>query len=210
MLGVENFITFAITALFFIMTPGMDTIFILNKSIGQGRKSGINAAIGLNVGVLTHTFFSALGLTVIIAKSAIAFTLVKYIGAAFIVYLGVMKLVNTSGLLEVNDENNLKKTAKNDFWSGFFTNSLNPKVALFFLALFPKFITHSKLEDPIPFILLGITYALIGVIWYLILTLFASTFSEKIKSNPNVGLWINRFSGCIFILLGLQIAFGKM
>ncbi|MGB2686064.1 MAG: LysE family transporter, partial [Olleya sp.] len=80
MLGIENFITFMVTALFFVMTPGIDTVFVLNKSIGQGRKSGIVSAMGINTGILTHTFLSAIGLTVLIAKSAIAFMVIKYIG----------------------------------------------------------------------------------------------------------------------------------
>ena len=208
MLGIENFITFMVTALFFIMTPGIDTVFVLNKSIGQGRKSGIVSAMGINTGILTHTFLSAIGLTVLIAKSAIAFMVIKYIGAAYLVYIGVKKYMDTSALFIENRVSEVKNSSKNDFWSGFFTNSLNPKVALFFLAFFPQFITPSKLEDPVPFVLLGVTFAIIGVIWYVTLTMFASTFSTKIKGNPNSGIWLNRVSGFVFVLMGLQIAFG--
>lgn len=208
MLGIENYITFMVTALFFIMTPGIDTVFVLNKSIGQGRKSGIVSAMGINTGILTHTFLSAIGLTVLIAKSAIAFMVIKYIGAAYLVYIGVKKYMDTSALFIENRVSEVKNSSKNDFWSGFFTNSLNPKVALFFLAFFPQFITPSKLEDPVPFVLLGVTFAIIGVIWYVTLTMFASTFSTKIKGNPNSGIWLNRVSGFVFVLMGLQIAFG--
>lgn len=208
MLGIENFLTFMVTALFFVMTPGIDTVFVLNKSIGQGRKSGIVSAMGINTGILTHTFLSAIGLTVLIAKSAIAFMVIKYIGAAYLVYIGVKKYMDTSALFTENTVSEAKNSSKNDFWSGFFTNSLNPKVALFFLAFFPQFITPSKLEDPVPFVLLGVTFAIIGVIWYVILTLFASTFSTKIKGNPNSGIWLNKISGFVFVLMGLQIAFG--
>ena len=208
MLGIENFMTFMVTALFFIMTPGIDTVFVLNKSIGQGRKSGIVSAMGINTGILTHTFLSAIGLTVLIAKSAIAFMVIKYIGAAYLVYIGVKKYMDTSALFTEQTVSEAKNSSKNDFWSGFFTNSLNPKVALFFLAFFPQFITPSKLEDPVPFVLLGITFAIIGVIWYVTLTMFASTFSTKIKGNPNSGIWLNRVSGFVFVLMGLQIAFG--
>jgi|TARA_R110000751_G_scaffold2470_4_gene13350 threonine/homoserine/homoserine lactone efflux protein len=197
-----------VTALFFIMTPGIDTVFVLNKSIGQGRKSGIVSAMGINTGILTHTFLSAIGLTVLIAKSAIAFMVIKYIGAAYLVYIGVKKYLDTSALFTENRVSEVKNSSKNDFWSGFFTNSLNPKVALFFLAFFPQFITPSKLEDPVPFVLLGVTFAIIGVIWYVTLTMFASTFSTKIKGNPNSGIWLNRVSGFVFVLMGLQIAFG--
>lgn len=205
-MGIQNFITFLVTALFFVMTPGIDTLFILNKSISQGKKSGIYAALGINTGVLTHTFFAALGLSVLIAKSALVFTIIQFVGAAYLIYLGVFKLIKKSDFL--TEETSVKKTknTKNDFWTGFFTNSLNPKVALFFLAFFPQFINPSQIENPIPFILLGVTFALIGVIWYMSLSIFASVFSEKIKNNPKAGIWINKCSGIAFIILGLNIA----
>ena len=93
-MGIENLITFIVTALFFIMTPGIDTIFVLNKSISQGRKSGIYATLGVNTGVLTHTFFAAIGLSMVIAKSAFAFAVIKYIGAIYLIYIGFLKYKN--------------------------------------------------------------------------------------------------------------------
>ncbi|WP_452229342.1 LysE family translocator [Lacinutrix sp. MEBiC02404] len=205
-MGIENFITFAITALFFIMTPGIDTLFILNKSISQGKKSGIYATLGINTGVLTHTFFAALGLSVLIAKSAFAFSLIQFVGAAYLIYLGFFKLIKKEAFLTVDTQIKKQQSSKNDFWSGFLTNSLNPKVALFFVAFFPQFINPNQIENPIPFILLGFTFAIIGVIWYIGLSLFASVFSEKIKNNPTTGIWINKLSGLAFILLGIKIA----
>ena len=208
-MGIENLITFIVTALFFIMTPGIDTIFVLNKSISQGRKSGIYATLGVNTGVLTHTFFAAIGLSMVIAKSAFAFAVIKYIGAIYLIYIGFLKYKNKEDLFPVSQEKKVRKSGKSDFWSGFLTNSLNPKVALFFLAFFPQFINPTQLENPIPFILLGTTYAIIGIIWYLILTLFAGVFSEKIKSNPNAGFWLNKLSGFVFIVMGIKIALTK-
>lgn len=205
-MGIENLITFMVTALFFIMTPGMDTVFVLNKSIGQGRKSGVYATLGVNAGVLTHTLFAALGFSIIIAKSAYAFTTIKYVGAIYLIFLGVMKLKTKKDFLILKDKNQKQATGKNDFWSGFLTNTLNPKVALFFLAFFPQFITPNQIENPVPFIFLGLTYALIGMIWYITLTLFASVFSQKIKNNPTIGKWLNKLSGVVFIAMGIKIA----
>ncbi|MBF8150090.1 LysE family translocator [Winogradskyella sp. F6397] len=208
-MGIENLMTFIVTALFFIMTPGIDTVFVLNKSIGQGRKSGIYATFGVNTGVLVHTFFAALGLSVLIAKSTIGFSLIKFLGAGYLLYLGFLKLKNKEGFFPA-DNKKFSRNSKNDFWSGFLTNTLNPKVALFFLAFFPQFINVNQMDNPIPFLLLGITYALIGIVWFLILTLFASVFSQKLKSNPKSGRWLNKLSGLVFIVMGIKIALAKI
>ncbi|ADV49855.1 LysE family translocator [Cellulophaga sp. E16_2] len=205
-MGIENFVTFMLTALIFMMTPGIDTVFVLNTSIGQGRKSGIYATLGINTGVLTHTLFAALGLSVLLSKSVMAFSIIKYVGALYLIYLGISKLKSTKNILPITEDNRQPKKVKSDFWSGFLTNTLNPKVALFVLAFFPQFITPSQLENPIPFILLGLTFAFIGTIWYLGLTFFASTFSHKIKTNPSFSIWSNKLSGFVFILMGIKIA----
>ena len=205
-MGIENFFGFFITAVFFTMTPGMDTVFVLNKSIGQGRKSGIYATFGINAGVLTHTLFAALGLSVLLSKSEYGFTIIKFLGAIYLIYLGFVKFRNREDFLPNETKNKVHKDKKNDFWSGFLTNTLNPKVALFFLAFFPQFINPTQIENPMPFIALGMTYALIGVLWYLLLTLFASAFSQKIKNNPRVGYWLNKLSGIVFIIIGIKIA----
>jgi len=205
-MGIENFFSFFITAMFYTMTPGMDTVYVLNKSIGQGRKSGIYATLGINTGVLTHTLFAALGLSVLLSKSEYGFTIIKFAGAIYLIYLGFVKFRNREDFLPNETKNKVHKDKKNDFWSGFLTNTLNPKVALFFLAFFPQFINPNQIENPKPFIALGITYALIGVLWYLLLTIFASAFSQKFKNNPSVGLWLNKLSGIVFIIIGIKIA----
>ncbi len=206
MMGIENVITFMITALFFIMTPGIDTVFILNKSLGQGVKSGVYATLGVSSGVLIHTILATLGLSILIAKSPYAFSIIKYSGTVYLIYLGYVKLTEKQNLFSGNKEDEVKKVGRTAFWSGFLTNTLNPKVALFFLAFFPQFISPAKMEDSMPFLILGLIYALIGVIWFLILTLFASICSQKIKNDPNVSLWLNRLSGIVFILMAIRMA----
>lgn len=207
-MGIENFMTFAVTALFFIMTPGIDSVFVLNKSMGQGKISGTYASFGVNAGTLVHTLLGALGLSVIVANSPIAFTVIKYVGATYLIYLGVMKIRNNNNnILAGNDSEKQKVNPKNNFISGFVTNVLNPKVALFFLAFFPQFITHDQVENPMPFLILGLTYALIAMVWFFLLIFFAGVFSKKIKENDKIGQRINILTSVVFILMGLQIAF---
>jgi len=205
-MGIINFTTFIVTALLFIITPGIDTVFVLNKSINNGRKSGFQASIGVNTGVLVHTAIGALGISVLISKSVIALIALKYLGALYLVYLGVMSIKSKSKLITKTVEGEPIKVAKNDFWSGFITNTLNPKVALFILAFFPQFINPTQIENPIPFFILGLTFAIMGVFWYSGLTVFASFFSDKIKNNPNSGILLNRVSGIVFILMAILMA----
>ncbi|MCX2484909.1 LysE family translocator [Pedobacter sp. MR2016-24] len=209
-MGIINYLTFVITAFIFIITPGIDTIFILNKSIAQGKKAGIYSLLGLNTGVLGHTLFAALGLSLIIAKSVIAFSVIKYLGAAYLIYLGVSKLLSKESLLDVDTQlEKVSDSNRQNFVSGFFTNILNPKVALFFLAFFPQFIAPELINDPKPFIILGLTCAVIGSLWFLLLTLFASYFSSYFKENPKSGNWLNKITGLAFVGMGLKIALSK-
>ncbi len=210
MFGIDNFMAFAITAVFFIMTPGIDTIFVLNKSITQGAKSGIYATLGVNSGILVHTVFAALGLSIIIAKSALAFSAIKYAGAIYLIYLGATKLLTKKHSFDnLEIKSSVIESRKKNYLSGVFTNVLNPKVALFFMAFFPQFIRPEAMESPLPFILLGVSYALIGLLWFTILSLFTSIFSEKLMNNHLFSKWMDKVSGLIFILMGIKIALTK-
>lgn len=206
-MGIENFIAFLVATVLFVLTPGIETVFLINKSISQGRRSGIYTSFGLNTGALVHTLFGALGLSIMIAKSALFFALIKYLGAAYLIYLGVAKVMSKKGLIAETNEGQKKDSAKSSFRSGFVTNILNPKVALFFIAFFPQFISPTEIENPVPFIILGVIYATMTTVWYLVLTSFAGSFSTKIKENEKIGVRLNKVSGAIFVLMGLQIAF---
>jgi len=208
-IGIENFLTFVIAATIFVLTPGLDTIFILNKSIAQGKRAGIYATMGINTGVLVHTVFAALGLSLIVAKSVLAFTVLKYFGAAYLLYLGVTKIISKENFLAMQAPQKNNKTSKQNFISGVINNVLNPKVALFVLAFFPQFIKREYISSPVPFIFLGITYAILGLTWLLILTLFASLFSEKLSKSKKANTWLNRCSGITFILMGVKVALSK-
>jgi len=206
-MGIENFIAFLVATVLFVLTPGIETVFLINKSISQGRRSGIYTSFGLNTGALVHTLFGALGLSIMVAKSALFFALIKYLGAAYLIYLGVAKVMSKKGLIADTNEEQKKDSAKSSFTSGFVTNILNPKVALFFIAFFPQFISPTEIENPVPFMILGVIYATMTTVWYLVLTSFAGSFSTKIKENEKIGVRLNKVSGAIFVLMGLQIAF---
>lgn len=207
-MGITNFTEFFIAAFLFIISPGIDTIFILNKSITQGKRAGIYATLGITTGVLVHTTLAAFGLSLILSQSAMAFSVIKYLGAAYLIYLGISKLFSKQDLIKQKGTEqpvSIKKT----YISAVFTNTLNPKVAIFFLAFFPQFIQPAYIHSARPFIILGFTYAVTGLLWLMLLTFFAGAFSAKIRSNPMIATWLNKFSAVVFVLMGIKVAFTK-
>src|SRR5690606_36599100 len=210
MFGILNFELFLIATLVFIITPGMDTIFVLNKSISQGKSAGIYSAIGVNAGILVHTMFAALGLSVLIAQSALAFSIVKYLGAAYLIYLGIKSILSKEKNFNLAQISSETESGWKNFKSGLITNVLNPKVALFFLSFFPAFVQKEAVGSSIPFIVLGVTYAILGLIYYCIMALFMNLFSAKIKENNKIKGFMDKFSGMVFILTGIKVAFSKL
>jgi len=209
MFGIINFETFLIAGLILNFTPGADTMYILGRSISQGKKAGVLSALGISTGGLVHCIFAALGLSIILAKSAMAFEIVKYAGALYLIYLGI-KLLTTRSDKSFKFENKSKLTNYIKIYSsGILTNVLNPKVALFFLAFLPQFIDPNYAQSPMPFLILGLTFLLTGTIWCLILALFASKLSEKIRNNYKIKVWLDKITGGIFISLGLKLALSK-
>lgn len=207
-MGIINFTTFLVTSFLFIISPGIDTMFVLNKSIAQGKKTGIYATLGITTGVLVHTTLAAFGLSLILSQSAMVFSFVKYAGAAYLVYLGVNKFFSKNEVVK-SDAAVIAEPARKTYLSAVLTNTLNPKVAIFFLAFFPQFIQTLYIHNALPFILLGVTYAIMTVIWFTVITFFAGSLSSRLKQKPSFGVWLNKFSAVFFVLMGVKIAFTK-
>lgn len=204
--GIVNYQAFLVSALIFAITPGLDTAFVLNKAFGSGRKAALAGACGVNAGILVHTAVGALGLSAVLAASAQAFALIKYAGAAYLIYLGVRALISKSNASRFVDEASAPQSTISSFKDGLIANVLNPKVALFVLAFFPQFIDSAYAQGPRPFLVLGVSYALVGLAWYLCLAWFAGYLGESLRRKPGFETWLNRMSGVVFILLGAKIA----
>ncbi len=207
MFGISNFETFLIAAIILNITPGADTMYILGRSISQGKKAGILSALGISAGSLIHCIVAAFGLSVIIATSAIAFGIIKYLGAGYLIVLGVKVLMKKSNKEFEFEKLNPKKTSNwNIFVSGILTNILNPKVALFFLAFLPQFINANNTTNALPFIVLGLTFIATGTIWCLALAWFSAKLSSKIRKNYKIKTSLDKITGGIFIALGVKLA----
>lgn len=210
MFGITNFETFLIAAILLNITPGADTIYILSRSISQGKKAGILSAFGISTGALVHCIIAAFGLSVIIAQSANAFITIKYLGATYLIFLGVKALITKSKNEFELEQVHIKKVSNRKIYiSGILTNILNPKVALFFLAFLPQFIDPNYATNSLSFIILGLAFITTGTIWCLLLALFSAKVSDSIRNNYSIKRWLNRTTGVIFIALGIKLALSE-
>lgn len=209
MFGIINYQLYITSCIVLALIPGSDTMFILGQSIANSRKSGIYSALGICSGILVHTFLAAVGLSLILKNSITAFNVVKFLGAMYLVYMGI-KSIRTKESLLVTDEEKPKENLKKAFFQGMITNILNPKVALFFLAFLPQFVDTVNTYGALPFAILGLTSFLISGVWCVALSIFASYIATFLKRNESFGKIINKVSGTIFIILGINLLRAKI
>jgi len=208
MFGIHDFGLFLAAGILLNLTPGPDTVYILGRSIAQGREAGIASALGISVGSIFHTCAAALGLSAILATSALAFGTIKLLGGAYLIFLGIKMILERSGHFSL-PSNFRRRTIAAAFRQGILTNVLNPKVALFFLAFLPQFIDPASSAKIVAFLFLGLTFVTTGTTWCLILLWSASAFSERLRTNETVAQWLNRTAGALFVFLGLRLATAK-
>ena len=208
MFGIHDLGLFIVSGLLLNMMPGPDSLLIVSRSASQGPRAGCMAALGIGAGVFVHVFAAALGLSAVLQTSATAFTVVKYIGAAYILYLAFSLLRSKGGAAAVAVEAPPMPLHK-VFGQGFLTNVLNPKVALFFLAFVPQFIDAATPNKALAFIVLGCIFNINGMLWCNALAWFSARASARIKLDPKVVTWLNRTTGCLFVWLGLKLALSK-
>jgi RhtB (resistance to homoserine/threonine) family protein len=205
MFGIHDFGLFLAAAILLNLTPGPDTVYILGRTIAQGREAGIASALGISLGSIFHTCAAALGLSAILATSAIAFGAIKLLGGAYLIFLGIKMILDRRKQLSLPSSFR-RRTTSAAFRQGILTNILNPKVALFFLAFLPQFIDPGSNAKIAAFISLGLTFVTTGTIWCLVLAWFASAFSERLRANETVVQWLNRTAGALFVFLGVRLA----
>lgn len=203
--SIHNFGAFLVSCILLNLTPGSDTILILSKSIAQGKKAGVVTALGIGLGIVAHTLLAAFGLSIIIAKSLVLFNIVKYAGAAYIIYLGV-KMILARTTIDINESDKRKEQSRVLFRDGFLSNILNPKVALFFIAFLPQFIVPAYHSGVMPFLILGFTFTITGTIYCSILAVFAAQIFSRLRSNNNFSSILNKTCGSVLVFLGAYVA----
>jgi threonine/homoserine/homoserine lactone efflux protein len=206
MLGIHHYGLFIATAILLVITPGQDTFFILGRSLSGGRSAGISAALGISTVSVIHTFAAALGLSALLATSPQAFMAVKFAGAAYLVYIGVRALLARGNGLSGHEAAREGDGRWSAFRQGVLSNLLNPKVALFFLALMPQFIEAGSTNKVAAFLALGLTFVTLGVAWCLVLALAAAKLRGAFLRRPSMANVLNKVAGAMFIALGLKLA----
>ena len=207
MLGIHDLWLFVLSGLLLNITPGPDTAYIIGRSVQIGWRGGVAAALGICAGCLVHVFAAAIGLSALLAASSTAFTIVKWVGAAYLLYSGIQMLrwKAPENLLASSVEKPAIKLSQ-VFWQGALTNALNPKVALFFLAFLPQFVDADAPQKALAFMVLGLMFIGTGGTWCLFVAVFAARAARRVRQSGKGLVWINRALGGVFIYLGIRVA----
>ena len=208
-MGIVNYGQFVVSAILLNLVPGSDTVYVLTRARVGGRKKGVISALGISTGILVHTLLAALGLSVILRESALAFNIMKIAGAGYLVFLGIKAVVSKKPLFD-SDPESLDESPLKVYRQGVLTNVLNPKAALFFLALLPQFVSQSAGSSPLPFLALGLTFFTTSTIWSVVLAFAASFANALLRKNERVQKGAGKATGIIYILLGLNVLRSKI
>lgn len=198
-------ITFITASIVIILAPGPAQALVLTRTIGEGRKAGIITAIGLNTATFVHAIAAALGLSAILATSTAAYIIVKYLGAAYLIYLGI-KAFSKQKIGETS-ANTQGRSSTGPFAKAFITGVLNPKVTLFFLAFVPQFVDPRHGWIILQFITLGAILAILDIVYESMLVFIAATMVPRFTQDGKFSIWRQRITGTVLIGLGVRLLF---
>jgi len=204
-LPIHDLPLFLLAGMLLNLTPGPDMLFVIGNGAAHGRRAGVMASLGIGAGCVLHMLLAAVGLSALLAASALAFEVVKWVGAAYLVWVGIGMLRRGAAPGRAPPPVPPRKV----FWQGALTNALNPKVALFFLAFLPQFITPGRSGEAAAFLLLGALFNVGGTAINVIVALLASGLRERLAGRATggrIGGWLQRAAGALFVGLGLKLA----
>jgi threonine/homoserine/homoserine lactone efflux protein len=201
----SSLLLFVSAALVLLAIPGPAVFYVTSRSIGHGRSAGLVSALGIGVGTLLHVVAATLGLSALLMSSALAFSAVKYLGAAYLIYLGLQKLLREESI--VPSEQSARIQLSRIFGQGIVVNVLNPKTALFFFAFLPQFVDASRGKVAGQIMFLGLLFAVMGVLSDSVWALFAGALAHALKRNTRWTQTQRYVSGGMLISLGVATAF---
>lgn len=208
---MDGYATFVVASFVLVLVPGPDMAYLLARTVAQGPVAGVVATIGINAGAYVHLLAAALGLSAILATSATAFAVVKWVGAAYLFWLGFQALrdsVAPQSAAEKGDDGVLPTSAI--FWQVFLSDVLNPKVALFFLAFLPQFIDPGRGQPLTDLLILGLTLNVIALLTNLSLVSMAGLATRRLRGSGPLKRWLQRAMGIVFVSLSIRLARQEM
>lgn len=206
--GTQHLILFIVSCLLLAITPGQDTLYIVGRSVSQGRRAGLLSVLGIVTGCAVHAVAAAFGLSAVLATSSHAFAAVKLAGAGYLCYRGAQMLFERTDL-DHPERRFSHESSWAIFRAGMLTNVLNPKVALFFMAFLPQFVSPAAHSRIVALLFLGAVFIVSGTLWCLILVWSASAVSRRLRSRNRTGTVLKRATGALFVGMGVRMAVSK-
>ena len=205
MFGTQNFLVFLLAGIALNLVPGQDTLYIIGRSIAQGRVAGIVSVMGIGSGCIIHITAASIGLYSVLALSPVTFTVICVAGGLYLIWLGIMTIIHRSDTPPAFRFGDTPEGKWQIYRQGLFTNLLNPKVALFFIAFLPQFIDPVSNLGSLSFLFLGSVFFLTGTIWCLVVAICASGFADMFRNKPKMQLGFDWFTCILFIGLGISV-----
>lgn len=216
-MGIDHLALFVVAGLVLNLTPGPDVLYIVTNALRSGARAGMVAALGITAGCFVHILAAAMGVSALMAASATAFALLKWAGAAYLVWVGLRMLLARApapinqpfamNSVAIDADGTSAKALKRIFFQGFWTNALNPKVALFFLAFVPQFIAPGVAHKPLAFLLLGLLFNFNALCVNIGWAAVAAWMARRMASVQRALHGLERAAGLMFIGFGLKLAF---
>lgn len=200
-----NIALFIAASLAVIVAPGPDNIYVLTRGVAQGREVALASAWGMCSGLLFHTTLAAVGLSAILARSAVAFSVVKYAGAAYLIYFGVRAILSKEEFVSPEEEAPTARL-RSFFLRGLTMNLLNPKVAVFFLAFLPQFASPAMGGAVLRLLALGLLFALLSVLVFSAIALFSGVLGDRLSQSLRFANALRWLTGCVLVGLGVRLA----
>lgn len=209
MIDATTLVTYMVIVLGFVFIPGPATLLVAARATSSGARVGIATGVGIAVGDVIHTFLAIAGVSAIVATSAALFSVIKYLGAAYLVYLGVQAILTKTPANPAAGRTH-PIAAGTAFRQAVLTELLNPKTALFFLAFLPQFVDRANGSVALQLSVLGITFVLLGLLSCVVFAVSAGGVGTFLRRNPAVLRWQGKVVGGVFCALGVRLAFEEL
>ncbi|QKF80651.1 LysE family translocator [Halarcobacter ebronensis] len=207
MIELTNLYMFIIASFLLCLAPGPDNIYVLTQGITKGKKAAIITTLGLSTGIIIHTSAAAFGISIIFKTSELAFNIVKYLGAAYLLYIAYQAFKYRDEPLNLDVKTHEKGHLKKLYLKGFFMNVLNPKVSIFFLAFLPQFVSAQNGNIPLQMILLGVIFMILTIVTFSVIGVAGNILSSRLIQKPKIVKYMNIMTSFILGGLALKLAF---